>query len=283
MQPKLHFISGLPRSGSTLLSALLRQNPQFHASMTSPIGSLFVSNLQLMSAGSEIALLTDDNQRKAILKGIFSSYYEEMGDKSVIFDTNRIWCSKLPALLNLYPEAKIICCVRNVAWIMDSIERLLRQNPFENTRLFGNDVERNTVYSRVETLAQPDRLVGLAWCAFKEAFYSEYAPSLLVLDYELFTRSPEEVMPLIYQFIGEPTFEHDYDQVEFDAPEFDQALGVSGLHRVHQKVEFKQRDTILPPDLFEQYSTLAFWSDHTGSTANIIAPRRAAQEPPATS
>ena len=26
--PKLHFISGLPRSGSTLLAGILRQNPQ---------------------------------------------------------------------------------------------------------------------------------------------------------------------------------------------------------------------------------------------------------------
>ncbi|MBU0835751.1 MAG: sulfotransferase, partial [Gammaproteobacteria bacterium] len=29
--PAYHFISGLPRSGSTLLAALLRQNPRFHA------------------------------------------------------------------------------------------------------------------------------------------------------------------------------------------------------------------------------------------------------------
>ncbi|WP_442939260.1 sulfotransferase [Nostoc sp.] len=35
MIPKIHFISGLPRSGSTLLGALLRQNPRFHASMSS--------------------------------------------------------------------------------------------------------------------------------------------------------------------------------------------------------------------------------------------------------
>jgi hypothetical protein len=27
----IHFISGLPRSGSTLLAALPRQNPRFHA------------------------------------------------------------------------------------------------------------------------------------------------------------------------------------------------------------------------------------------------------------
>jgi len=36
---RLHFISGLPRSGSTLLSAILRQNPRFYAGMTSPVAT----------------------------------------------------------------------------------------------------------------------------------------------------------------------------------------------------------------------------------------------------
>ena len=32
-----HFISGLPRSGSTLLANLLAQNPRFHSTATSGI------------------------------------------------------------------------------------------------------------------------------------------------------------------------------------------------------------------------------------------------------
>jgi hypothetical protein len=33
-------ISGLPRSGSTLLAAILRQNPCFHASVSTPLADL---------------------------------------------------------------------------------------------------------------------------------------------------------------------------------------------------------------------------------------------------
>ena len=40
MPAATHFISGLPRSGSTLLSALLRQNPSFHADISSPVALL---------------------------------------------------------------------------------------------------------------------------------------------------------------------------------------------------------------------------------------------------
>ncbi|MFB8794955.1 MAG: sulfotransferase [Microcoleus sp.] len=53
---KAHFISGLPRSGSTLLAALLRQNPRFHAAMTSPVGGLVERMLSAMSEDNECSL-----------------------------------------------------------------------------------------------------------------------------------------------------------------------------------------------------------------------------------
>jgi sulfotransferase len=82
--PRFHFISGLPRSGSTLLAAILRQNPRFHAGMTSGLGSLVAANLQVMSAGSEVSLMMEEAQRPAILKGLFTSYYAPQVDKDII-------------------------------------------------------------------------------------------------------------------------------------------------------------------------------------------------------
>ncbi len=267
---KFHFITGLPRSGSTLLSALLLQNPAFHAGMTSPVGTLFTSLLSQFSAGSEFGPVISHEQRRRLLGGLFENYYADHANRRVIFDTNRMWASKLPAVIDLFPNAKIVACVRNVAWVMDSIERLYRANPYENTKLFVDDVERNTVYSRVDTLAQRNRLVGFPWAALKEAYYGEHAKSMLVVDYDLLTQAPEKVLRLVYEFLGEPWYEHDFENVEYDAPEFDQALGLSGLHRVRRKVSVQARRTILPPDLFEQYAKLAFWDDSVGSDAQVI-------------
>jgi sulfotransferase len=267
---QFHFISGLPRSGSTLLSAILLQNPRFHAGMTSPVGALFSGVLEQCSAGSEFGAVIDTDLRRRLLRGLFDSFYADKADKPVVFDTNRLWSSRLPAISDLFPQAKVIACVRNVAWVMDSIERLYRANPFENTKLFGDAVERNTVYSRCETLAQRNRLVGFAWAALKEAYYGEHADSLLIVDYDLLTQAPDRVMRLVYDFIGEPWFEHDFNNLAYDAPEFDQALGVSGLHKVKPKVELQSRRTILPPDLFKQYAELSFWLDGSASAANVI-------------
>lgn len=270
MDRAFHFITGLPRSGSTLLAALLRQNPRFEAGMTSPVGSLVTGMLNQVSAGSEFGPVIDQETRRRLLRGVFDAFYAPCR-RPVIFDTNRLWAAKLPALLDLFPQTRAIACVRNVAWVMDSIERLYRANPYENTKLFFDDNERNSVYSRVETLAQRNRLIGFAWSALKEAYYGAQAASLLIVDYDLLAQAPERVLRLVYEFIDEPWFEsHDFEHVEYDAPAFDEALGVAGLHRVRPRVAVEPRRTLLPPDLFEQYSKLSFWETSEGTAASVI-------------
>ncbi|MBV9863624.1 MAG: sulfotransferase [Alphaproteobacteria bacterium] len=272
MQPKLHFIAGLPRSGSTLLAALLRQNPRFHARISSPVCPLF-GQLVAGMAGEAAALVTDA-QRERILRGLFDSYYADQDDKTVVFDTNRGWCGRLSALNRVVPEARIICMVRNVAWVMDSIERLIRKNPLLPSRLFADDAERATVYSRCDAIGHRNRLVGGAWSALKEAFYGEDADRLLVVEYEYLTRAPQRTMALIYEFLGEEPFAHQFDNLDYDEPEFDEILMTPGLHKVRRKVEFVPRRTILPPDLFERFNALSFWTDPAPSLANIVAPKR---------
>lgn len=265
-----HFITGLPRAGSTLLAALLRQNPRFHAEMTSGLGSLVNGAMQIMSPGSETALTLEQTQREDILRGLFHNYYASLTDRPVIFDTNRIWSARLPLLQSLFPESRVIACVRDLSWVVDSLERQVRHNPYHFTRLFGPH-NQGTVYSRAEALMQHEALVGRAYTGLKEAFYGEQAKSLLIVEYELLARAPEKVMPLIYDFLGEPAFEHDFDNVEYDAPDFDEALGVSGLHKVRPKVELQSRRTLLPPDLFKRFQGMEFWRDLKASQAHVIA------------
>lgn len=276
-QRQFHFISGLPRSGSTLLSALLRQNPRFHAHVSSPVSGLVSTNLEALSPGSEAYALTTEDQRAEILRSLFKAYYASMEPaRQVIFDTNRRWCGRMPLLARLFPQAKVIACVRDVAWIMDSLERLVRNQPFHNTRLFSTESERATVYSRVESLGRHDRLVGLGWASLKEAFHGEQGGNLLVVEYEHLSRAPEQVLRLIYSFVGEPWWDgHDFDNVTFDAPDVDQALlGLADLHAIRPKVAFEPRRTILPPDVFKKFEGMEFWRDQVGSTANVITVNR---------
>jgi sulfotransferase len=255
----LHFISGLPRSGSTLLAAILRQNPRFQAGMSSPVGSLFMAMQGAMSNRNEAAVFIDQTQKRELLKGVFTNYYHAIHPEKLVFDTNRAWCSKLPTLAQLYPDAKVVCCVRHVPWIMDSIERIIRENAFELSGIFGYEAS-NTVYTRVNRLALNDGLVGFAMDSLREAFWGEHSDRLILVGYEALVKRPENTLRQLYEFLGEPWFEHDFDNVEYEADAFDLALGTPNLHRVRRKVEWIERRTVLPPELFERFVNDAFWA-----------------------
>ena len=268
MQNGVHFISGLPRSGSTLLAALLRQNPRFHAGMSSPVGSLFMALQGAMSKRNEAAVFIDEAQKRNLLRGLFDNYYHAIHPEKLVFDTNRAWCSKLPTLAQLFPAAKVVCCVRHVPWIMDSVERLIRRNAFELSGIFGYE-PTNTVYTRVNRLAVSDGLVGFALDALREAFWGEHADRLILVGYEALAKRPEQTLRQLYDFLGEPWFTHDYDNVEYEADEFDLALGTPSLHRVRRKVEWIERATVLPPELFDRFANDAFWSVPELNTRNV--------------
>jgi sulfotransferase len=259
MQNGVHFISGLPRSGSTLLAAILRQNPRFHAGMSSPVGSLFMALQGAMSRRNEAAVFIDETQKRELLAGIFGNYYHAIHPEKVVFDTNRAWCSKLPTLVKLFPNSKVICCVRHVPWIMDSIERLIRENAFELSGIF-NFESLNTVYTRVNRLAASDGLVGFAIDALREAFWGEHADRLILVGYEAISKRPKETIRTLYDFLGETYFEHDFENVEYEANDFDLALGTPNLHKVRRKVSWIERETVLPPELFNRFANDAFWA-----------------------
>lgn len=133
---------------------------------------------------------------------------------------------------------------------------------------------RQTVYSRSEVQISAAGTVGSSWTALKEAYYGEFSDKLLLVDYDLLTQHPAQTMKLFYEFIGEPEYGHDFNNVEYEEGEFDQQLGAKGLHSVKKKVEFKPRRSILPPDLFQKYSEMSFWQDNAGTSASIIAAKQ---------
>jgi sulfotransferase len=127
MPLRIHLISGLPRSGSTLLAAILRQNPCFRASVSTPLADIVASLIKDMSAHEGAAFISPE-RRERMTRALIAAYYAD-ADGALIFDTSRRWCALLPLLAKLFPESRVICCVRNPAWIIDSMERAIQRNP----------------------------------------------------------------------------------------------------------------------------------------------------------
>src|SRR5947209_20112580 len=87
---KFHFISGLPRSGSTLLAAILNQNPRFRAGMTSPLADIMGAVMAETSSKNDFSFDVSDEQRAAMLRDLVENFYAGQADEGVGFDTVRL-------------------------------------------------------------------------------------------------------------------------------------------------------------------------------------------------
>lgn len=255
------FISGLPRSGSTLLSAILRQNPEFYADISSPVQGLVASTINIIT-GSESNHLINEDRRKNILRSLFSAYYEVVKSKTV-FDTSRGWTAKTALLKALYPQTKIICCVRDLPWILDSFERIAAKNTLYNATLTDDEASQ-TVTTRCDALMD----VKKEGQVVKPLYFLEEGlllnPDMIFLmEYEGLCKNPEDSMRKLYEFIGKPYFDHDFDNVEYENEVYDQALNMKSLHTVRRKVTWEERPSILPKSVWDKYAGKEFWRKET--------------------
>jgi sulfotransferase len=54
-------------------------------------------------------------------------------------------------------------------------------------------------------------------------------------------------MERVYDFVDLPRFTHDFENISFDATEFDARLGTPNLHKVQRAVRAVEPQTLLPP------------------------------------
>ncbi len=255
------FISGLPRSGSTLLSAILRQNPEFYADISSPVQGLVGATINVIT-GSESNYLINEDRRKQIVKDVVDAYYKTV-TQNTVFDTGRGWTAKTSLLKELYPQTKIICCVRDLPWILDSFERISAKNSLYNAALTDEEA-RQTVTTRCDALMD----VKKEGQVIKPYYFLEEGlllnPDMIMLvEYESLCKQPESVMREIYNFINKPYYDHDFKNVEYENEAYDKALNMKTMHTVRKEVTWKERPSILPKSVWDKYCGKEFWRKST--------------------
>ena len=251
------FISGLPRSGSTLLSAILRQNPDFYADIASPVSGIMTDSINSMT-GCEQSTNIDAMQRKQVLHGIMNGYYHHV-DKPVIFDSSRTWTAKTALLRQMWPYTKLLCCVRDVRWILDSFERIAAQNPFYTNNLVEQETH-HSVETRCRGYMDPTKhgqvIKPLKWLEQGLALNPDM---IHVVEYDQLCKNPLRIMQGIYRALDMPYWPHDFESVEYDNEPFDRSCNMPGLHRVKTKVAWTPRRTILPKEVWDAWSTKPSW------------------------
>jgi len=257
-----YFISGLPRSGSTLFANILAQNPRFHTTGTSGIMDIIFGVRNTWNELVEFKASPNEEAKLRVLRSILEAYYSDV-DKPVIFDKCRGWPSLLEmAETVLGHKAKILVPVRDLRDVLASFEKLWRDNskssqiPQERNNYF----KFQTVQGRCEVWLSPDQPVGLAYNRITDALQRGYSDRMFFVDFDDLTARPDLAMEKVYNFLGEPLFKHDFDKVEQVTWENDAVHGFKDLHTIRSKVSpmSPQWPTVLGP-FAEKFGELNFW------------------------
>ena len=262
-----YFISGLPRSGSTLLSGILRQNPDIYADIASRLPKIVDSVIETISNSNQDATI-NKVQRKNIIHGTFNGYYQHI-DKPIVFDSGREWTSRTFLLKELFPYTKTICCVRDIVSILNSFETIFSKNSLYKNKLLRYS---NDVYSRCcELMHEEKGIVRVPLLCLKEG-YAANPQMIHLVEYENLCKEPEKTMRSVYKFLEKPYYSHDFENVEYSNQNFDEACNLKDLHTVKRKVEYKPPKIILPPEIVKKYKemNMEFWRENYKPDADII-------------
>jgi len=256
-------MSGLPRSGSTLLSGILHQNPSIYVSGTSGILSLLTNIRNHWDDVSEFKSMEDSKARKlSTMKGALAGYYKSV-DRPVVIDKCRGWPAHIEMLESLGYSPKIIVTVRDVRSVLSSLENLWikmkkdnTQHEFEKT----NPIEYQTCDGRCRVLMSPGGIVGSSIQSIVDAVDRGYKKHLHFVEYDELCLKPAHTVDKVYDFLEMPRWVHDFSNVTQSVPENDRHYGWGSLHEIRKKVEYNRTNLSLPLGVKVQYAECAtFW------------------------
>jgi sulfotransferase len=234
----IHFVSGLPRSGSTLLTNLLCQNPNFHATSTSGILNILLLIRNQWNNFEEFRASPNEDGKVRVLRSVLDAYHNQ--DK-VIFDKSRGWCGHIEMAETINQrKCKILCPVRDVRDVLASLEKLWRNasKTRQITQEAAFPLKFKTLEGRLEVWADASGMVGSAFNGIKDAMDRGLRDRLHFVKYDDLTKYPSKTMKAVYEFLEEPWYDHDWNNVVQVTSEDDEVYGFGpGLHTIRPKIE----------------------------------------------
>lgn len=219
-------LSGLPRTGSTLLSAILSQNPEIHAEGNSAVCQL-MWDMQVScqtTASQQLAANRRYSDQDALVSAIPAIYYRDVKATHIV-DKCRSWT--LPANMDMLRryiqnDPKVIVLTRPVDEIVASFVRLREANGWTG------DLEAGLLEPGSEPIMRSLDGVTLA----RESGSSEF----LFVEYADIVSDTDEVLKSIYEFCEFDPFKHDLLNIVNNHPEDDSVYGLIGQHEIRSTI-----------------------------------------------
>ena len=263
LNKKYFYFTGLPRAGNTLLSAMLNENPDIHATGHSFLPDLLFAMKRIELTADSFKNYPCPTNLKNVYKNIIPNYYNQHDVKFIVERGDWITPYNYNVLQTICPnQIKIVILVRDILEVIKSYLKLCEENPnyfynriyesLDHSTLFTNEIE-----TKVDLIMAKGEYVDTMLYSIHQLKKNNLIKNFLLIDYNDLTNNPSKTINKIYNYYGIKTFKHSFKELKKHQPLYDDSVLGAPMHELKsgpiKKVNY---DIELPENVINKYKPL---------------------------
>ena len=254
---QLFFLVALPRSGNTLLTSIINQNPEIVCTPNS-ITLEIMKDLFLLKQTDVFLNYQDHDSLDNVLDSVFDNYYKDWPQQYIIDRGPVMTPGNLMLMQKHYRRPfKCIVILRDLMDVLASYMKWYKNNP----DAFPNRFNLNTDDEKLGMIMNKDGAVAKDLEAIKNAF--NYLDICHFVKYDDLISRPEQEMRKIYQFIGLPYYNHqfqDLKQINVNGIGYDDKVVGKNMHTIRNVVRKEINPYLdqIPERIRQKYGHIRF-------------------------
>jgi hypothetical protein len=239
-----YFLTGLPRSGNTLLGSIINQNPKVNLTANTILTDVLYQ-LHLLNDCEILKNFPDKKSFNNIIKNVFNNYYKDWKANYII--DRGLWGTpaNLELLKSIIKKPKFIILYRPVLECLASFIKI--EKPIN-------------IETRCHQLMEINGMIGKSLWSVKNIIKEK--EDYIRIDYLDLINKPLNEINKIYKFLNIDNYNHvfkNFNDFSVNNVKYDDSVLNAPLHKIRtDKIELNKYSVkdYLPANIIKQYSNL---------------------------
>lgn len=242
LDKKIIYVTGLPRSGSTLLCQLLSHHEEVYSNgHSSPLCHTLMSlrynlsDADFLRAQLDVDFDLTYQRLMNAFRGFINGWFAET-EKAWVVNKNRGWVHHVETVNQLDPDFRMLVCVRELGQIYGSVEAQHQKTLLLD---FPDHLANLSRYARADKLFGSQGVIGAPLHSIEavQDLDAQFQQRLYYVVFEHLMQEPTKVMQGIYKWLGLPPAEFDPQQLTVKPHESDSYYRFKYCHQTRSQIE----------------------------------------------
>ena len=252
----INFLCAMPRSGNTLFSSLLNQNPDIVVTANS-ITLEIMKDLFLLKKTDTFQNFPDEQSLDNVMDEVYNLYYKNW-NYQVIIDRGPVCTPGNLKIMQKHFKQPIRCVVllRDVLDVLASYIQWFETEPTSFLNKF------KTLDEKLTFIMKQDGAVAKELMSIQ--YLLQHPEMAVFIKYEDLVSNPEKELRKVYTFLNLPYFSHkfkDLDQITVNGLQYNDSIFGKNMHTLRtdkiMKVE-NQYKNLIPQQFIKAYGHIRF-------------------------